>query len=158
VSEYDRLPCLPSDVHRVHLTGGMIGHRGFNHSAFHAAAAALRAAGAEVYNPAEFWLANVAPLDAADLTGLEAPEAIGVDQRAVLAGSIQFICSSADAVAVLPGWSGSRVARVQVDVALAIGVPVICAETGVFIDLDSPDHVVIASPRHSAIASERWAS
>lgn len=86
----------------AYLSGPMTGLPDFNYPAFHAAAAALRARGWRVFNPAENnWSPGVEPFPL----------------RAAFAEYCRFICLEADAVIVLPGWDGSPGARVEVALA-----------------------------------------
>ena len=90
---------------RVYISGPMTGLPGFNYPAFHAAAAELRASGLHVENPAES----------------EAPECrswLGFMRLAVAQ------IATCDYVVTLPGWEESRGARVEVDLARGLGLPV----------------------------------
>lgn len=87
----------------VYISGPMSGYPGKNYDAFHQAEKHLRALGYDVLNPAihpeqETW---------ADFLRLDLAEVL-----------------RANAVAVLPGWEVSRGARLEVHVALELGVPV----------------------------------
>nr|WP_286197221.1 DUF4406 domain-containing protein [Variovorax boronicumulans] len=90
---------------RVYLSGPMTGHPEFNFPAFNAAAAALRARGTVVVNPAEHGLVDGATW--ADYVRAD------IAQLAV--------CES---IALLPGWSASRGAALEVHNALALGMSV----------------------------------
>ncbi len=91
----------------------MRGYPRFNFDAFAEAAARLRALGHEVLSPAENDLAMGfdpdGPLEALDL-----PAAFRWDVQALL---------SADAVALMPKWHMSEGARLEFDIAKAIGTP-----------------------------------
>lgn len=94
----------------AYLSGPMTGLPEFNYPAFHAAAAALRARGWRVYNPAENnWSPGVEPFPL----------------RAAFAEYCRFICLEADAVVVLDGWEQSEGARVEVSLAARCEVEVI---------------------------------
>lgn len=97
----------------AYLSGPMTGLPEFNYPAFHAAAAALRARGWRVYNPAENnWSPGVEPFPL----------------RAAFAEYCRFICLEADAVVVLDGWEKSEGARVEVALAARCEVEVIQLE------------------------------
>lgn len=91
---------------RVYVAGPMTGLPLLNFPAFHAAAAALRAEGHHVENPAEI---------NAD------PSAGWVEcMRADIARLV-----TCDAVHALPGWENSRGASLEVHIARALGLEVI---------------------------------
>lgn len=88
----------------LYLSGPMAGRPGWNHPAFHAAAAQLRAAGFTVLNPADY--------------GLDEK-----DWAACLRRDLHDVLR-AEAVAVLPGWENSRGATLETDVARRLGMPI----------------------------------
>lgn len=133
---------VPAGVRRVYLSGPMTSYPEFNYPAFHSAAAALREAGLEVYNPAEY----AGALDTSGMSGHESPEETGFDLRVAFADSTGWICTQADAVAVLPGWAGSRGARAEVGLADAIGLVVFDALTG-HIHTDETSRIATHLPR-----------
>lgn len=90
---------------RLQLVGPMTGLPQFNYPAFNAAAAELRAAGFQVWNPADCGLG---------------PHPRGWYMRQSL-GALPH----ADAVVLLPGWEASAGARLEVHTALALDTPVI---------------------------------
>jgi hypothetical protein len=90
----------------------MRGLPNFNYDAFHAAAAELRTVGLAVLNPAEFF---------------DGDQTLPVETY--LAEDFRLILDLADEVYVLPGWQGSAGARMEVQVARSIGLPVIDFET-----------------------------
>lgn len=90
---------------RIYVSGPMTGQPNLNFPAFHEAAAQLRAAGYEVVNPAEI---NPDPA-----------KPYGECMRSDIAA----VCTCSG-VATLPGWERSRGAKVETDVARAIGMPV----------------------------------
>lgn len=90
---------------RIYLAGPMTGLPDFNYPAFHAAAAALRARGYHVENPAE----NPVPPCATWLGYM----------RLALAQ-----LATCDAVCVLPGWRQSRGARIEHGLAMDLGLKV----------------------------------
>lgn len=104
---------------KLYLAGPMSGIPYFNYPAFHRAAAELRAAGYIVYSPAEADVDWSVGNETGDETKLE-----GFDRRKTLAESIYWILKEADGVAVLSGWYSSKGAKLEVDVADAVSLPV----------------------------------
>jgi hypothetical protein len=106
---------------KVYCAAPMRGYPEHNHPAIHDAVRQLRAAGHEVFSPAEQDLGNGKdPRDG---------EAYGNDPaylRQALAVDLAWILGCADAVAVLPGWERSKGAQAEVHTALAAGIPVCC--------------------------------
>lgn len=97
-SENDKAVSLST----IYLSGPMTGVPALNHPAFHAEATRLRALGHTVFNPAE----NGLPASAAWAEHMRA------DLRALL---------DCDHIHLLPGWSNSTGARLELQVALALG-------------------------------------
>ena len=97
---------------RLYLAGPMRGYPEFNFPAFHQGAALLRAAGHEVFNPAEHTEEN--GLDGSELAGL----------RVLLGADLAWITGHAEAVVVLPGWEKSLGATAETATARALGLPV----------------------------------
>ena len=91
-------------MRRLYLAGPMTGLPDYNYPAFHAAAARLRSAGYDVASPAEL--------------GKERGYAWHDYLRR---GLIQML-RDCTGVALLPGWNESKGARVEVDVAAAVGM------------------------------------
>lgn len=101
---------------KVYLAGPMRGIPKSNFPAFDAAAEALRAAGHTVFNPA----------DHDRKCGLTGGKELTHEQRqAVFKADTNFICTKAEAVALLPGWSKSLGAKAEKALAEAIGLKVI---------------------------------
>lgn len=92
-------------VKRIYLAGPMSGLPEFNYPAFHAAAAVLRAQGHHVENPAE----NPQP-------------ACGTWQGYMRMSLRQI--AACDCLYMLPGWRGSRGARIEHGLALDLGLEV----------------------------------
>lgn len=90
---------------KIYLAGPMRGIPDLNRPAFAAAAAELRKAHSFVFNPAE-------PVDQGTI-------------REAFAMDMAWICSHADAVALLPGWRHSLGAVAEHALALALGLKVI---------------------------------
>ena len=89
----------------VYVAGPMTGLPDHNYPAFHAAEALLTDAGYRVLNPAR--------------NGTIPGDACAACMRLGLRQVLE-----ADAVALLPGWEASRGARLEREVALALGLPV----------------------------------
>ena len=94
----------PARAGRVYLAGPMTGYAEFNFPAFHAAAAALRADGVEVVNPAEHGIVD------------------GAQWEDYLRADIAQI-AACESIALLPGWSKSRGATLEVHIAQALSMP-----------------------------------
>ena len=90
----------------IYLSGPMTGYPEFNYPAFRKAATVLRMQGLEVFDPSECFDGD---------QGLSKEVYMREDIAAVLKASI---------VVVLDGWEQSSGARLEVEVAKAIGVPV----------------------------------
>lgn len=104
---------------RYYLSGPMTGLPDLNYPAFMKAATALREAGYEVYNPAEWEMMNA-------VDGVPAV----FNLRRAFADYCSYISLRADAVVVLPGWENSPGASAEVALARAIGLPVLHYATG----------------------------
>jgi len=94
----------------------------YNAPAFNAAADALMQAGHSVFNPAQRDLDN--GLDLMPLTGFEDLTELGFNFREVLGADLAWITEHADGVAVLPGWTDSIGAKIEVATAEALSLPV----------------------------------
>lgn len=86
---------------RIYIAGPMTGLPELNYPAFHAAAEDLRSQGYQVENPAE------GPAEASY-------------EAYLCRGLLQLM--TCDTVALLPGWERSRGARIEHQVALALGM------------------------------------
>lgn len=90
----------------IYLSGPMTGYPDFNYPAFRKATTVLRMQGLEVFDPSECFDGD---------QGLSKEVYMREDIAAVLKASI---------VVVLDGWEQSPGARLEVEVAKAIGIPV----------------------------------
>jgi uncharacterized protein DUF4406 len=88
----------------LYLAGPMTGHPEWNHPAFHTATAQLRDRGYTVINPAE---------NGTDVT----------DWVTCMRRQIRDL-TTADALAVLPGWTASPGAALEVHIATALQMPI----------------------------------
>lgn len=99
---------------RLYLAGPMRGLPLFNFPAFDTAAALLREAGFDVFNPAEHDRETIA-LDGRTIAELTIRECMAVDTA--------WICANADGVAYLPGSHRSKGALAEIALAEALGIP-----------------------------------
>lgn len=110
---------------RLYLAGPMRNIPHFNFPAFHAATARLRAAGHEVFNPAERDIMVMGvDISANNLTGNndEAASNFGFSLREALADDLDYVCRHADGVVMLPGWVNSKGANAEVATAIALNL------------------------------------
>lgn len=91
---------------RLYLSGPMTGIEDFNFPVFNATAAKLRAAGYDVVNPAE-----INP-------DLEMP------WEECMRADIKALCDC-DAIALIPGWTESKGAHLELHIAHRIGLKVL---------------------------------
>lgn len=103
---------------KIYLSGPMRGIKDFNFPMFNLAAKELRAAGHEVFNPAEkdlqrdkeegresTWQSETGDIVAA--------EAKGFDRRCAIRDDLNYIIDHAEAIALLPGWEASKGAQTE---------------------------------------------
>lgn len=100
---------------RAYLCGPMTGMQEYNFPAFRAATADLRQKGWSVFDPSE----NPGN------SNLSRAHFMALDIRAIVGQSDLF--PPVDAVVVLPGWEKSRGARLEVEIALQLDIPVLWA-------------------------------
>jgi hypothetical protein len=93
-------------VSTLYVSGPMTGHPNYNFPAFHEAAGRLRAAGHNVLNPADNW-----------------GGVVDIDRHLCMKLDIAQVLMS-DGIALLDGWRNSRGARVEMEVAYAIGLDI----------------------------------
>ena len=111
---------------RVYLSGPMRGYPKFNFPAFFEAAAKLRADNHSVFNPAEKDLDTYGPgVFDSDQGKVEDINVKGFSLRKALAVDVQWICLSAEAIALLPGWEKSKGATAEKALAEALSLYVI---------------------------------
>jgi Domain of unknown function (DUF4406) len=113
---------------KIYLAGPMTGIPYFNFPAFHAAAAHLRSAGHQVFNPAERDTERHG-VDISQDNHVGCPALAetthGFSLREALADDTAFICKEADAIAMLPGWENSKGARAEHALAFALSHTII---------------------------------
>lgn len=113
---------------RVYLAGPMSDRPRFNFPAFERAAAELRACGVDVVSPHEL----DAEKERREAWTSEDGEMDGTLWADCLARDIRIIAADGiESIVVLPGWAGSRGARLETFVGNALcGLPVFDYETG----------------------------
>lgn len=94
----------------LYIAGPMTGLPEFNYPAFNATSVDLAAAGYDVLNPVDIEKGNPTP---------GSPQAWEWYMHRAHAMVVQ-----ADGIALLPGWHGSRGARREVQIALAMDLPI----------------------------------
>lgn len=99
---------------KLYLAGPMRGYPDFNFPEFDKHAARLRAAGYEVFNPADRDREVVAA-DGREIKDLTIRECMAADTA--------WICEHADGIALLAGWQQSTGAQAEVALGKAIGIP-----------------------------------
>lgn len=102
---------------KLYLSGPMKGYPESNFPAFHAAAAALRAKGFEVVNPAEIDIGVEPPEEGDSLEWRRFYEAC-------LRSDIRALCDC-EAIALMPGWERSNGAHLELHVAHRLGLEVL---------------------------------
>ncbi|MFZ4431646.1 MAG: DUF4406 domain-containing protein [Microthrixaceae bacterium] len=108
---------------KLYLAGPMRGCKEFNFPTFRRGRQRLRAAGYDVFCPAE--RDEESGFDPTGMEGTtEELERTGFDLRQALSLGTEFICEKADGIAVLDGWERSSGARAEVALAEALGLPV----------------------------------
>jgi hypothetical protein len=114
----------PSDKKTVYLAGPMQGYPEFNFPRFNAVAAALRAGGHTVFNPAEKDIErhNGTDISKGNATGSLEQSKIEhkFSLRQALAEDMEFICQQANAIVLLPGWEKSNGAQAEHRCAVAL--------------------------------------
>ncbi len=96
----------------------------FNFPAFYRYAAALRAQGYEVFNPAEKDnQRHGTDISKNNPTGSEEVAAAqhGFNLREALHDDLRYICLEANAIALMPGWQNSKGAKAERATAEALG-------------------------------------
>lgn len=118
---------------KLYVAGPMRGYPEFNFPAFHAAAARLRAAGHEVFSPAEKdEEVHGTEFSKQFKTGeLKEAEAQGFSLRRALGDDLAWICKEADGVYLLAGWEKSKGACAERATAVALGLSVLYEDEGV---------------------------
>lgn len=111
---------------KLYLAGPMRGIPEFNFPMFKHVAAQLRAVGHEVFNPAErdeqIHGPNVSKSPTGSLTDIVQT---GFSLREALGADLDWICTHADGIALLPGWEHSKGAQAEKAVAEALGLQVL---------------------------------
>lgn len=115
----------------IYLAGPMRGIKDFNFPAFFAAAEKLRAEGHSVFNPAERDVEEFGPDRLKTATGSEEEVSRNLGfsgltlARKCFLHDTHYICTTADAIYVLPGWETSRGAKAERALGEAIGLKIV---------------------------------
>lgn len=108
----------------VYLAGPMQGYPEFNFPRFNAVAAALRANGHRVFNPAEKDIERHGGVDISagnnDGSIDKAKAQHGFSLRSALGMDLEFICHEANCICLLPGWEKSNGAMAEHRTAVAL--------------------------------------
>lgn len=113
---------------KVYLAGPMRGYPEFNFPTFYKAARMLRAKGYHIFSPAERDNErHGADISKGNATGDEAIASAqhGFNLREALGADLAWICSEAEAIALLPGWEKSKGAKAEYAAAIALGLQII---------------------------------
>lgn len=115
-------PSPPS--RRIYLAGPMQNIPEFNFPRFKAVAAALRANGHEVFNPADKDIERHGGVNIAHGNSSGSLDKVkaqhGFSLRQALAEDMDFICLSANTILMLPGWEKSNGAQAEHRTAVAL--------------------------------------
>ncbi len=115
---------------KIYVAGPMQGIPDFNFPLFNNVTAFLRKMGHEVFNPAEKDIERHGEGVAVSATGdLKDAVALGFSLRDALADDTWYICKTADAIYMLPGWENSKGARAEHALAVALGHTIIYGES-----------------------------
>jgi len=101
---------------RVYIAGPMSNLPGLNHPAFNAAAQALRDAGFDAVNPVDL---NPLPADIDQMCACQRAQIWRQCMRRDIAAMVDC-----DAVVLLPGWTQSKGAWIEHELAEKLGIPV----------------------------------
>lgn len=114
----------------VYLAGPMRGYKDFNFPAFFEAAEKLRKEGHSVFNPAERDTKEWGSERLKSATGSETEVAANLGKtslemaRECFLADTNYICTTADAIYLLPGWEKSKGANAEKALCEAIGLKV----------------------------------
>ena len=108
----------------LYLAGPMRGIPQFNFPMFHKYTKILREEGYSVTSPAEMDTEDWGEEAFKDPLGLTVDHP-DFDLRSTLGADLEFICTSADVVAVLPNWENSKGVKAEIATAEALGIEVI---------------------------------
>lgn len=107
---------------KLYLAGPMRGIIEFNHPEFRRVTAALRAAGHEVFSPAEH--NEHVGLRTEGLAGDQSAVEAEFPIRRLLGDDLAWICAQGEGVALLKGWEHSKGACAEAATGKALGLPV----------------------------------
>ena len=112
---------------KIYIAGPMTGYPKLNRDAFNDVAEAFREAGFHVFNPVEHDVSLYGEGWVEDHNGendLELAEKFDFDYGATLADELHWICTYANAIAMLPDWELSKGARAEHAAAVACGIKI----------------------------------
>ena len=112
---------------KIYIAGPMTGIPRLNADAFNEVADAFREANFTVFNPVDHDVALYGEEWVEDHTGTndaELAEKFDFDYGATLADELHWICTYADAIAMLPGWEFSKGARAEHAAAVACEIEI----------------------------------
>ncbi len=100
---------------KIYVAGPMTGIPHFNFPLFNKVTGTLRELGHEVFNPAERDIERHGGVDISNPSGdqNQAAKEHGFSLREALADDMEYICKTATAIMMLPGWEGSPGARAE---------------------------------------------
>jgi hypothetical protein len=108
----------------IYLAGPMQGYPEFNFPRFNAVAAALRAQGHRVFNPAEKDIErhNGVDISKGNATGdlAQSKTEHKFSLRTALSDDLDYICNTANCIVLLPGWEKSNGAQAEHRTAVAL--------------------------------------
>lgn len=114
----------PTPTRHVYIAGPMQGIPNFNFPRFNAVAAAFRASGHSVFNPAEKDIERHGGVNISkgnDSGSLAvAKEAHAFSLRQALSEDCAYICGPCDTIVLLPGWEKSNGAQAEHRLAVAL--------------------------------------
>ena len=115
-----------TDPRTIYISGPMQGVPWFNYPAFDAAAKRLLSEGWDPLNPVDKDYGYYGK-DISNPTGSieQAERDHGFSRRRALAADLSWICETADAIAMLPGWEKSTGAFAEWAAAKAVGIEII---------------------------------
>lgn len=107
---------------KIYLAGKMRGKRDFNFPAFFKAARKLREQGHEVFNPAEADIEKYGSLKKIAKAYKKNKQTV---MRDVIRKDLIWIIKNAEAIAILPGWKGSKGVAAEKALAKFLGIKLI---------------------------------
>jgi hypothetical protein len=110
---------------KIYLAGPMQGYKDFNFPSFFRAAKKLRKKGHYVFNPAQRDTEAHGNIFKSETGTIKDVKDKTFSLRDALCADTNFICLSADAIAMLPGWENSKGARAEHALSVALNHKII---------------------------------